>query len=299
MRIWPKKSAWLHTIIALILFAGFTLIVLVSDSLHWWSISYGIAGSIVYYYITMSRYLRRRMMARLPFPIEWQYQLEDSVPFYRRIDPNGKRRFEDNVRIFIAEQKIYGLRGAPVPDKIKVLIAAFAAILGHGRPDWEWPTVRDIIVYPTKFNTDYDIDDTHPVAGIVHQQGPIIFSEQDLQHGFAAGTDGINVGLHELAHVMDMADGAADGVPAGLSWFATAPWIRIMANRLQKIRKRQCKQVLRAYAGVNEAEFFAVAVEAFFEQPGKLRRMDQELYELMAGYFNIDPESGKMLHVIE
>ena len=86
-----------------------------------------------------------------------------------------------------------------------------------------------------------------------------------------------------------MADGKADGIPSGTNWFATAPWIQPMADRIQKIRRGQCKAILRDYAGVNQAEFFAVAVETFFEQPEKMKQQDPELFKLMHSYFNVDP----------
>jgi hypothetical protein len=97
------------------------------------------------------------------------------------------------------------------------------------------------------------------------------------------------VGLHELAHVMDLGDGRADGIPDGMEWAATAPWVQVMADRLGGLRSRRGPRALRSYAGKNEAEFFAVAVEAFFEQPEKLLARDPELYEMLSAYFRQDP----------
>ena len=39
----------------------------------------------------------------------------------------------------------------------------------------------------------------------------------------------------------------------------------------------------------NEAEFFAVAVENFFERPRKLAKSDPELYTMLCDYFGQDP----------
>ncbi len=248
-----------------------------------------------YYFLATRKYYRRKKLAARPFPEKWRKHLQENIAFYRKLDSEGRKRFENNVRFFIAEQKIYGLRGMPVSDEVKLFIAASAAILGHGLPHWEWPAVRDILVYPTAFDENYEIKSGKEYAGIVHQQGPIIFSERDLRHGFCNPENGLHVGLHELAHVMDMANGRADGIPAGLKWVATAPWVKIMADRIQKVRRKECRNLLRAYAGVNEAEFFAVAVEVFFEQPRKLREKDPELYALLAGYFHVNPESGEII----
>jgi hypothetical protein len=45
---------------------------------------------------------------------------------------------------------------------------------------------------------------------------------------------------------------------------------------------------LRKYAGTNEAEFFAVASEVFFEKPKQLRREMPDLYGIMRGFYNLD-----------
>jgi Mlc titration factor MtfA (ptsG expression regulator) len=258
------------------------------------ALALGTAFAILYYWLSMRRYLVRRRLQRQPFPVNWRATLERCVAFYRELDEDGRARFEDDVRFFIAEQQIYGPRGQPVDDEVRVLIGASAATLGHGMPKWEWPRLRDIVVYPTAFDHQYQVGDGKSTLGMVHAQGPVLFSAQDLKLGFCgANRDAVNVGLHELAHVMDFEDGAADGVPAGISWVATAPWVTLIADRLRQKRARPRRGALRAYAAKNEAELFAVAVEAFFENPVKLKKRDNELYEMLARYFNQDPAAKR------
>jgi Mlc titration factor MtfA (ptsG expression regulator) len=218
------------------------------------------------------------------------------VPYYRELSEEGRRRFEDDVRIFIAEQTITGAGDHEVDDTTRVLIGASAAMLSHGLPEWEWPEVRDVVVYPQAFDERYDIAEEGKVAGQVHLYGPVIFSARDLRLGFRH-RDGHNVGIHELAHVIDMEDGSADGVPVDAPVTATAPWIDVVARRLRKIR-RGGSSPLRDYAGTNEAEVFAVAVETFFEQPRQLAKRDRELFDLLCVYFNQDPRHpGKPLTI--
>ncbi|MEM6295390.1 MAG: M90 family metallopeptidase [Myxococcota bacterium] len=242
--------------------------------------------------LTLRKALRRRALARQPFPEDWKDLLDKRVPFYARLDEAGRRRFEFDVQVFLAEQTIYAALPeggmGPVEERTKVLIAASAAMLVHGRPDLEWPTVRDIVVYPTKFNEDYTVGEGN-IAGMVHAQGPVIFSKKDLVHGFRKPHDGHNVALHELAHVLDFGTGSADGLPVGVDFVATAPWIGVVAERLGKVRRKKYRHVLRDYAGTNEAELFAVAVEAFFEKPTKLQARDPELYAMLQDYFQLDP----------
>ena len=46
---------------------------------------------------------------------------------------------------------------------------------------------------------------------------------------------------------------------------------------------------LDPYAAEHEAEFFAVASEAFFESPNALKREFPKLYELFKGFYRQDP----------
>ncbi len=258
----------------------------------WWAYLAVPATSLVVLLPTLRKVSRRRALARAPFPEAWRKQLLRRVAYYERLDEAGRASFEFDVKVFLDEQTIYtpanGGGIAPVSDDIKVLIAASAAMLLHGRPDIEWPTVRDIVVYPTKFDDEYTIGEGD-ISGMVHAQGPVLISKRDLVHGFRRAHDGHNVALHELAHVLDFKTGAADGLPTGLEFVAAAPWVDVVAQRLKSVRRRKYRHVLRDYAGTNEAELFAVAVEVFFEQPAKLKKRDPELYGMLRDYFNQDP----------
>ena len=300
MQVWPRTKLRLALALALALVALAGLAVAFAGASPWLvALAAVVAG--LGYWNSCGRYLRRRRLTAEPFPATWRRTLLRRVDFYRRLNERGDaealRRFEDDVRIFLAEQTIYGAGPSghelELDDETRLLIAASAAMLGHGMPRFEWPRMRDIVVHPRSFDEDYrsagSPEAEHAnISGMVHHQGPILYSERDLKHGFRR-RDGHNVGLHELAHVLDLADGYADGVPVGASWVSSAPWVEIVSDRLTRLRRRQYRKVLRAYAGTNEAEFFAVAVEVFFEQPRRLHERDPELYAMLADYFGQDP----------
>ena len=56
-----------------------------------------------------------------------------------------------------------------------------------------------------------------------------------------------------------------------------------------KSRNQGKKSVLDPYGATDEAEFFAVAVEVFFERPDKLKRQMPQIYKDLSDYFNLDP----------
>ena len=61
--------------------------------------------------------------------------------------------------------------------------------------------LRDIVIYERSFDEEYG--DGGNILGMVHGQGPILFSARSLKQGFRGEHDGHNVGYHEFAHVLD------------------------------------------------------------------------------------------------
>lgn len=287
MNAWPARVISLHRGAAVVL--GGVVALMLAVVSEPWTAPFGILFGAAYYVLATRRYRKRRLALAQPIPEPWQRILREKVVFYRKLEEEARQRFEIDVRLFLLEQRIIAEHGAIVDDETRLLIAASAAMLAHGLPEWEWPTFRDIIVYPRAFDEQYQPGQHGTVAGMVHAQGPVLISRRDLRHGFKKPADGHNVALHELAHVMDFADGRADGVPADVSFVSTAPWVAMVANRLKRVRRRKGPQALRQYAGTNEAELFAVAVEAFFERPRDLKAKDPDLYRMLADYFAQDP----------
>ena len=252
-----------------------------------WALAVGLACAAVAAGSVARPRLRRFLVDREPFPEAWRTMLERRVSFYGRLDTEDRARFERELRYFVREHVITGPQGEPVDDEALVLTGASAAILAFGRPGYRWPRVRDVIVYPDAFDEDYEVSARGRILGQVGRQGPIILSAKALREGFQRSADGLNVGLHELAHVLDLEDGHADGVPSLMPWSAIQPWVGVMQEEVSRARKR--KSLLRRYAGTNEAELFAVATEAFFERPQALERRHPELYELMCITYGQDP----------
>ena len=298
MQVWPTNKVRFHLLVGLA-FVAVTVVGALMAAWGWLGVVLGAVLGVLWYVWMAGRYHRRRALVAAPFPESWRQILVSRVGFYRALvaaaDDQALRRFEDDVRIFLAEQQIYGAGQGPkqleIDDTTRLLIAASAAMLTHGIPRFEWPRMRDIVIHPQAFNEEYTSEHA-TISGMVHYQGPILYSEPDLRLGFRR-SDGHNVGLHELAHVLDLADGHADGVPVGASWASSAPWLEIVSDRLAKLRAHRYPDVLREYAATNEAEFFAVAVETFFERPHKLRHKDPELYAMLRDYFGQNPAEAQ------
>jgi Mlc titration factor MtfA (ptsG expression regulator) len=230
---------------------------------------------------------RRSRILAAPFPDAFRKILEKDVDAYRRLGAADKKRFEGEVALFLAEQNIAGPRGEAIDDELRVLVAASATIVAFGRPGFRYPRTRDVVVYDEAFTDSYEVGAKDAnVLGMVHGSGPILFSARALRDGFANPRDANNVGLHEFAHVLDFEAGRADGVPGFMPWASVRPWLGVMHAETKRIQRHQ--SILRDYAATNEAEFFAVATEMFFEQPERMKDKHPALYGLLVSTYGQD-----------
>ncbi len=237
----------------------------------------------------MFGWISRWRAARKPFPAAWRAILDEKVPFYRRLDDEARARFEDKLKIFALTKAFIPAGGMVIDDHVKVLVAASAARLSLNLPGEHFSRLTEIVVYPSHYQHP---DRDGVIFGEAHHFGTMVLSYDAVTHGIANAVDGHDTAMHELAHVLDAADGAFDGTPVLASWGAYAPWAKVMSAsflRLRGAKGSKGKQVLRDYGATNEAEFFAVATETFFEKPQQLRKRLPELYETLKDYYRADP----------
>lgn len=247
-------------------------------------------GAAYYLGLFLPRYLRRRRIAEAPLSEADRALLEQHVSFYSGLSPDDRRTYETDIAIFLAEHRIEGVDDVVVSRLVELLVAATAVRLIFRRPDWEYRDFGTILVYPGGFRNDgsYSTDisgDESVAVGLVHSAGNVILSLPHLLAGFKTDNDGLNVGYHEFAHVLD--GFRPDGVPAALTLGAYRPWVEVMQREFEKVHKG--RSVLRSYAGTDPAEFFACAVEAFFEQPARVLEKAPDLYRELSVFFNQRP----------
>ncbi len=245
---------------------------------------------MVYLYFALKHPWSRYRAVMQPFPVEWRPLVAQHSAIYANLDVVGKQRFERDMQIFLSDFSIEGIRRQPMDISIKLPIAtAFAAML-FGRPDWEPPIKDGVIVYPGRsFNRNYTLGRGN-YEGMAMVNAPLIVTEESLRQSFAYPGDGDNVVFHELAHYFDFEDGLADGIPMARLMpgeECVLRWREIIGREWEKAS--QGLSYLRAYAGTNEAELFAVAVEMFFENPHLMKSNSPEFYDLLKEFFNLDP----------
>ena len=254
-----------------------------------WLAMLPVAGLVYYGWRRKSR--RRRWVMGQPFPAPWLAALHSHVAFFRALDPPGKSRFQQLMQVFLDEVAITGIR-TDVDETTRALVAASAVIPIFGFDDWEYSGLGEVLIYPNaydeSFSTDGETDQR--ILGMVgtgHLSGVMILSQPDLIAGFDIENDKRNVGIHEFSHLVDQADGAIDGLPATIPRDVVKPWIDWVGRELKDDAATQ--KHIDDYAYTNEAEYFAVLSEYFFESPGMLEKKNPQLYQMLQKIYRQNP----------
>jgi len=248
------------------------------------------------------RYQKRKKLAkidRMPFKETYRKPLV-KIPHYRNLSANDKVKIERSIKRFMHTKHFIGVK-MDVTDEMKVIIAFYACLLLlHIDTENCYDNLKTIILYPTPVvldsvrnnggiytKEDFVIDGQSANDTVVLVWHDAKYEAYHLRHD--------NVIVHEFAHEIDFMDGEVDGVPP-LERSKYHEWTSVLFKDFKKLHEVALKdrewgkyKLLGSYAATNEAEFFAVATERFFESPQSLKRHFPELYEELRDFYKIDP----------
>ena len=247
---------------------------------------------------------RRRGEARKrPFPPAWVAFVRANVAHYCMLDDAERSELKAMMQVFLEEKHWEGCGGLDLTDEIRVIIAAQACLLQLGLPHDYYRNVQTILVYPTTVvppeqprggfeRVSGPVPASVPILGQAFAQGPVILVWDAVLHGARHPEQGHNLVYHEFAHKLDMLDGAADGTPPFAGHEQLADWVAVCSReflRLRRLSEKGHKTFLDTYGATNEAEFFAVATEEFFDRPLALQKHNPDLYRVLSTYYRQDP----------
>ena len=253
---------------------------------------------IICFLFLTRKYRQRKKLAQKEIPGEWEQILASKIAYYSSLTDEEKNRFKKQIQIFLGEKEIIPIE-TDVDEECKVLIAASALIPVFAYPDWEYDNLTEILVYPDDFNLDYDFKARDKnILGLVTGRGStMILSKPALYHGFQLDKDKLNVGFHEFAHKIDGQDGYIDGIPALLAdKEITSTWLKLIDKESALIKEG--KSDINPYGLTNNAEFFAVVSEYFFENPAVMSTKHPELYSILKKIFKQDTKS-RFSHIVK
>lgn len=245
----------------------------------------------------------QRAIERRPIPDSlWALTLS-RYPFLALREAQDIAELRRLSSLFLDSKEFTGAHGLEVSDDMAVAIAAQAClpVLRLGLSAFD--SFVGIVVHPDEVQVTREfVDDDGVVheydevlAGEAMEGGPVMLSWRDVSQAGESAQWGYNVVVHEFAHVLDMGDGVADGIPPLASATERKRWQAVLMAEYETF----CERVdagddtaLDPYGAESPEEFFAVASEAFFVAPQDMRAEHPALYELLAGFYRQNPANG-------
>lgn len=251
---------------------------------------------------------RRRVLVAQPLPAALTVVVDDRVSIRARLPADLRRRHDGLVRAFIDEKQFVGCNGLTVTDEMRAMIAAQACLLLLGRPGSLYDELRSILVYPTAFWVEDEVHDDdglvtrrrRVLSGEAWDSHRIVLSWEDVEDSTASADDGFNLVLHEFAHYLEaegrglppLSDERERSGAARVRGRGIDDWADDLADEFDALLDsvdRGEDTFLDPYAAEDEAEFFAVATEDFYERPADLRAAHPRLYALLREFYGVDP----------
>jgi MtfA peptidase len=245
---------------------------------------------------------RRAHILETPFPSEWLAVIARNVGHWGLLDEGERAQLRDLTQVFVAEKTWEGCGGLEMTDEVRVTVAAEACLLLLGRDHDLYDDVESILVYPSTViaaerpagmfeRGNALVEESIALLGQAQKGGPVILVWDAVKRGARDPSDGHNVVFHEFAHKIDMLGGEVDGTPPLPDVAARRAWAEVCSEAFLALKQGdpEVLRVIDPYGARNEAEFFAVATESFFERPTAMLDALPSLYALLAGFYRQDP----------
>jgi len=211
--------------------------------------------------------------------------LEKYFTFYQKLPPKSKAIFERRVATFISTKKFVPRNLNKVTMEMKVLIAASAVQITFGFSKVNLSFFTNILVYPDAYystiNQQYHKGEVNP------RLKAIVLSWRYFVEGYIE-EDGRNLGLHEMAHALRLENSIRNHEYNFMDDETLKEWKIIAENTIEEIRQGK-ETLFREYGASNLHEFFAVAVENFFERPKEFNTMHPKTYQTLCKLLNQNP----------
>ncbi len=221
----------------------------------------------------------------MPRGLEEKYHLtlNKNNVYYKSLPEHAKIKFLFRLERLIKDKHFSGREGLEVTEEMKILISAAAVQLTFGLEYYLIDYFDKIIVYPDIYESTIT-KEYH--RGETQSGGVIVLSWKYFVEGYAIYDDKMNLGLHELAHALDLSRVLDNTDQSFFLLFNN--WNLLVKDEIEKINSGE-NNFLRKYAGTNQREFFAVCVEYFFEAPDLFYKELPVIYKRLCNLLKQNP----------
>lgn len=269
------------------------------------AVFWGFLGAVLFVALWIWRGSRRRRLADTALmegelTSDERRVMERVAPLCRFLTDGQRKRWEGAVRLFLARKTFIPCQGSRVDNDVRLSIAGQACLLLAGRPDLEvYPELTTIYLHPGSYvrRDDRSIgggaiatDEEATFDGESWDHGAVVLSVRSVRASFRF-LDGFNVVMHEFAHQLDAMAGGSDGCPPMPARLLPGWKVALDEHHraLGEADDRGEDPFLDPYGAESPVEFFAVAVESFFELGPQFESEHPKFYGMLREVFGLDP----------
>jgi len=248
----------------------------------------------ILYYRRMNLWKR---VLKMELPREWVATL-GKIAHYEMLPVDLKEKLRPKMLYFAETKEFIGIK-TEVTEEMRAVISFYACLMVVNIEDENYDNLGDILIYPHEVVSH----EKRESGGIVSEEEALLDGESDADTVLIAWSEAKheafhpgknNVIIHEFAHILDFEDFDADGTPV-MEPDHRNRWNRVLSRHFEELRKRSLHNrewgeysLFGAYAAVNEAEFFAVASERFFQRPNSLKKHFLDIYKEFEEFYGLD-----------
>jgi hypothetical protein len=231
-----------------------------------------------------TRHQFKRFIARETF---YHSIISRNFRYYNRLGLEDQRKFLFRTWLF-EHSKTFHYIEVEQAAEMPILVSAAAVQLTFGLDKFKLNYFDDIYILRDDYHYGFY---SRPFMGHVDQSG-IYLSWDNFIRGISGQCANCNVGIHEMAHALAYVNfiTQTDEDKHFKSEFPN--FSKVARPIFTAMQQGGAKNLLGDYAATNYHEFWAVAVEVFFESPVQLRHELPELYKAMSRVLNQDPLNG-------
>ncbi|MDF2159079.1 zinc-dependent peptidase [Algoriphagus sp. CAU 1675] len=208
--------------------------------------------------------------------------------YYSSLRPRHQEEFLTKLEAILSTKQFIGRGGMKVvTEEMKVLIGATIVQVTFGLEKVALSHFKKVLIYPDSYYSR--ISKAYHRGEVNPRYGLIVLSWQSFVSGLADSNDGVNLGIHEVAHALKLENqirynGESD-------FFNPVLWEKYLEQSRQEREnlKNGSDDFFRERGGVDDHEFFAVALENFFERPEKFKELKPTFYKTLVFLLRQDP----------
>lgn len=212
----------------------------------------------------------------------------NTFPYYQRLSQSHKDEFIRKLEMVLTGKSFIGRDGITViTPEMKILIGATIVMVTFGWNELRLPHFSKILIYPDAYYST--ISKRYHRGEVNPRHGIIVMSWNCFLEGMENEKDGVNLGIHEVAHALKLENQIYYNDESDFFNPAIYESFQHLANKESQKMKAGNITVFRSSAGLNDDEFFAVALETFFEKPHEFFEYNAVLYGVLVRLMRQDP----------